>query len=271
MKQTHFHLLFLLLTSLLNAQQKQGIVNYGYIKSLESGAKQGDEYNAQLLFDNHRSYFVSEKDSLENNSEIPPEEEIIVQQNETTIINLSGKRLTTTEVGNQVYFDSQKDSIWSHIMLMGGIYVAEKNIQKKWKLEKESKKIANFNCRKATTTFRGRNYTAWYTTDIPVPYGPWKLINLPGLVLEAYDDEFKIYFYFKNLEYPLEKEIKIDQIKPSLEEPFVKWHTYDLYLKHAKKIIEDKYERVMLVAKENNNSFKPIKSKIEEERIEIAE
>ena len=40
---------------------------------------------------------------------------------------------------------------------------------------------------------------------------------------------------------------------------------------HAKKIIENKYERVMLVAKENNNSFKPIKSKIEEERIEIAE
>lgn len=41
---------------------------------------------------------------------------------------------------------------------------------------------------KATLSFRGRNWTAWYATDIPLPYGPWKFQGLPGLIMEMEDD-----------------------------------------------------------------------------------
>ncbi|NJM80473.1 MAG: hypothetical protein HC854_14195 [Flavobacterium sp.] len=81
----------------------------------------------------------------------------------------------------------------------------------------------------------------------------------------------KSIFILKNIEYPLKKPIKIDFIKQDVEEKFTKWFGYKTYLKHANYIIESNYETLMLVAKENNNSFKPIKQNIEEQYIEIAE
>lgn len=52
-----------------------------------------------------------------------------------------------------------------------------------WELKNETKEIMGFNCQKATTTFRGRNYEAWFSADLPSG-GPWKYDGLPGLILE---------------------------------------------------------------------------------------
>lgn len=59
----------------------------------------------------------------------------------------------------------------------------------KWKITKERSKILNYNCIKATTTFRGRNYVAWYTEEIPLQNGPWKFCGLPGLIIKVADDQ----------------------------------------------------------------------------------
>lgn len=60
-----------------------------------------------------------------------------------------------------------------------------------WKLSKdgESKIIDKFVCNKATVSFRGRNYIAWYTPYISSQFGPWKFYGLPGLILEVYDTD----------------------------------------------------------------------------------
>jgi GLPGLI family protein len=59
----------------------------------------------------------------------------------------------------------------------------------KWTITKEKNKVLNFNCTKAITTFRGRNYIAWYTDDVPVQNGPWKFCGLPGLIIKISDDK----------------------------------------------------------------------------------
>lgn len=57
-----------------------------------------------------------------------------------------------------------------------------------WKIETETKEIIGYKCQKATTTFRGRTWMVWFTKDIPIQDGPWKLWALPGLILEAEDN-----------------------------------------------------------------------------------
>lgn len=57
----------------------------------------------------------------------------------------------------------------------------------KWNITNEKQKILKYNCIKATTTFRGRNYIAWFTDEIAIQNGPWKFCGLPGLIVKVND------------------------------------------------------------------------------------
>ncbi|BAP32560.1 uncharacterized protein CHSO_3523 [Chryseobacterium sp. StRB126] len=58
-----------------------------------------------------------------------------------------------------------------------------------WKLTDETRIINTMNCKKATVTYKGRNWTAWYSSEIPLPYGPYKFSGLPGLIIKITDEK----------------------------------------------------------------------------------
>lgn len=72
-----------------------------------------------------------------------------------------------------------------------------------WKTEDDTKEVNGRICKKATALFLGRSWTAWYCEDIPIPFGPWLLWGLPGLIMEAQDDTEEIRFAYHYME-PLE-------------------------------------------------------------------
>lgn len=61
-----------------------------------------------------------------------------------------------------------------------------------WKLTNEKQYICGYQCQKATCHWRGRDYEAWFTMQIPLRSGPWKFGGLPGLIMKIYDTK-KIY------------------------------------------------------------------------------
>jgi GLPGLI family protein len=73
-----------------------------------------------------------------------------------------------------------------------------------WNITSEKKKVLGFECQKATTTFRGRNYEAWFTSEIPLSEGPYKFNGLPGLITEIKDEKEDYHFTLVGVEKPQE-------------------------------------------------------------------
>ena len=91
-----------------------------------------------------------------------------------------------------ISFNNKKKSYkFTDKLTYGGIeYFYNENVDLPiWTIYGDSLKVLNFNCQKATTSFKGRNYIAWFTREIPISSGPWLFRGLPGLILKINDTE----------------------------------------------------------------------------------
>jgi len=190
-------LLFIIINSFCYSQK--GIIYYGYIDAIGVGNAKGQESNSYMVFNKEMSYYVTAKDSLERNEN--KNSQTIIEDEENgggSIYN----GMKVSEEGDQVVYHIKKNTMWSNILYIKQIYVKEVAPKINWKITKETKKIGKFNCKKATANFRGRDYTAWFTMEVALPFGPWKLNGLPGLILEAYDTNKNVYWAFKSVQFP---------------------------------------------------------------------
>lgn len=64
-------------------------------------------------------------------------------------------------------------------------YYEEDIPQLNWAFGDSTKTILGYECLEATADFHGRKWTVWFTPEIPIVAGPWKLSGVSGLILEA--------------------------------------------------------------------------------------
>jgi GLPGLI family protein len=253
----HFIILLFFCGLSLSLYAQKGIVYYGQIKSPGMRSPAGPDLNAYLVFNENESYYVTAKDSLEK--AISKEQSIFKGDGQQVAYN--GEK--TYRYGEQVHYNRDKDSLWWSQRFGRNIYVTEKRPVIDWQLQPETKKIGNYEARKATAKFRGRVYTAWYTLEIPLPYGPWKLQGLPGLILEAYDKKKEMYLYFKNLEYPTNNNAEISQVKRPEGDP-KGWQAIQDFEQMLRESLVRAYNGMVLRAEKNGTEKpeKPVFSKI---------
>lgn len=106
-------------------------------------------------------------------------------------------------LGNMILKNYDTDSLKIREFVVTTIYQSKEEIPKfDWVLGTKEKQIGKFRVKNATTSFRGREYEVWFTEEIPISDGPWKFNGLPGLILEAYDNNKEYVFTLKNVEIP---------------------------------------------------------------------
>ncbi|MCI1719616.1 MAG: GLPGLI family protein [Bacteroidales bacterium] len=87
------------------------------------------------------------------------------------------------------YLKESKITLIYRTILFGPIYsYTEQEIPIKWEISSDKDTLSNYLCQKATCTFLGRHYTAWFTSDIPFSAGPYKFGGLPGLIVKIADE-----------------------------------------------------------------------------------
>ncbi len=75
-----------------------------------------------------------------------------------------------------------------------------------WSIKPDKKTVAGYPCQKAITSFAGRTYEAWFTTDIPISDGPYKFSGLPGLIVAIEDTQHFFSFQLTSLTKPTTQE-----------------------------------------------------------------
>lgn len=172
-------LLFLLFNVYLCKSQSKnycGFVEYSIVKNI--------------------AYYYVEDHKLIFNDSVSYSQEINIDKSKSKLLKENNDGMLTNKIINgrknetsAFYYTSKDDFYFSEIWDNDVLIVKEDPFDWKWKLHSETKKIGSYNCQKATIEFRGRNYTAWFTNQIPVRYGPWKFQGLSGFILEVYDDD----------------------------------------------------------------------------------
>ena len=143
--------------------------------------KKGERFENDLIV-------LASKDFVKTESIWPEPEQNPDKMRAGEKIWTEGRGLGGTEVFKNL--KEGKETVTVKLTTPSQPFIYEEALSKQtWKISREKRKILGYTCQKATTSFLGRNYTAWFTKDIPVQNGPWKFGGLPGMILNVSDSE----------------------------------------------------------------------------------
>ena len=129
-----------------------------------------------------------------------------------------------------VYKDFNKEKVWvTYSILLDHYLYQDSDMPIAWDITDEAKEIGQYTVQKATTSFGGRKFEAWFTPEVPIVDGPYVFSGLPGLIVELYDTNKDYHFNLASitsLKEPYEVEVTGQNIKVSKEEIIKAYRKY---------------------------------------------
>ena len=99
------------------------------------------------------------------------------------------QRMTSYEV-ETLFKNFPKGKVTNHTRHSLISWIYEEEWEKPvWEITDSTSTIGGYECMLAVSDYRGRRWYAWFTPEIAISEGPWKLCGLPGLILEARDEK----------------------------------------------------------------------------------
>lgn len=143
--------------------------------------------NGQLISAKPEQVYFSGNESL---SVISVSGERSIQQGTDNAGNSKVMMKLAEEGDSFVYTNYDSKEIKNKIRFFQEDFIVKDKVpQFEWSFTGETKIIATYKTTEATTSFRGRHYSVWFSSELPVNGGPWKFSGLPGIILEVKDSE----------------------------------------------------------------------------------
>jgi GLPGLI family protein len=206
----------LLLANASQAQKQEGVITYETKMNMHRSIKFGGD-NADQMKSMMPEFRVGKMVLYFNENEsiykAPPAKD--EDDNEDQDIN-SGNgqvRMKFNAPKNEVYINAKTERKIEFNDLFGKKFLIDDSLKTpKWKIEAETKKIAGYDCTKATLAPSGErknSLEAWFTSEIVNPSGP-NFSGLPGMILEIdIDNKLQVYTA-KNIEF---RKLTSDELK----------------------------------------------------------
>ncbi len=104
-------------------------------------------------------------------------------------------------IGNVIFIDFKDKKIHVREIIRHTPYIFEEPVfdLMQWSISKDTTQISSYLCYRASTQFRGRDYTAWFSYDLPPDRGPGKFKGLPGTILRVEDRSGQIKYEIRKI------------------------------------------------------------------------
>ena len=202
MKYVLFIIFFIIYSSKIVAQNNsikysdasKASFRYNLTFRPDSNSTENKQSNFILITDKKASAFADElffkQDSLVNKYE-----NMTMNENNMSLFTSQFLQMPKPNFSFSIYKKySSKEIIFLEEINKVKYFYAESTSLLNWTITSNTKIIAGYTCQKATVSFGGRLWEAWFTKEIPISDGPYKFCGLPGLIIQANDSKIQYIF-----------------------------------------------------------------------------